>query len=952
ITTDPNAMNTSGRFQGGGSRPSVNGNREQTNNFMLDGTDVNDSIDNRIGYQPNVDALEEVKIVTGNGSSEWGNAGGAIVNMTIKSGTNDFKGNAFWFLRNNQLDANGFFRNRNNLPRLPFKRNIGGGTLGGPIRKNVMFFFMDYEGTWQRTSGPASASVAPAAWRTGDLSDFLVKLNQQIRDPLTGPTLATRTPFPNNQIPQSRFSPVARTLYSSPALYPLPNQTGVGALGVSGNYVSGTASKLDNNQADIKWDYRPTDKDGIMARFSIGRYSSLGSRNPLPVQMTSGTNGPTHSAVTSWTRTFSPTLVSEARLSFSRVRIDDLTVDWSGQLGSDGNARFGIPGGQPIPGLSSVAVGGGLTGIGSGGVISNTADNKYQFFENLTYQTGRHLIKMGGSIMRMQQNRYYSGNNGVLGLFRHDGTYSGVDHGDFLLNALASKGRGAVAGMWGHRSWRNALFVQDDWKLTKTFTVNLGMRWEYTSPLVEVADRMVNLDVFTGQVKYAGKDGNSRALYDPYYKQFMPRIGFAWNPMNRMVIRAGYALSSFMEGTGANLRMPLNPPFFVESDFAYDPRVPGDIRVGFSDIVTQNVTLDMPRPPGVTAPQLQARAWQEKLRPQFTQQWNFTTEFQVTSTLSMTAGYVGQKGTQLVAPVEGNEPFAGTGPFTTWANLNDRRPLRFTNPNVSNVPYTSSPSTMDYHSLQVSARKRFSSGLEFLSAYTWSKSLTDNLGYYGGGATAGEGAYWQNPRDRRGNRGPAFFDARHNLTFGGSYDLPVGQKRQFGSGMNKALDMVVGGWNIGYMMAMRSGFPVTILNGVNNTGRGVRGNIRPNYYRPLSIQGAQTVDNWFGTGQTFCAAGVDNGTCAYGQPANGEFGSGGTGTERAPGFFNLDFSIGKKFAVTERNYLEFRAEMFNGLNHVNWSVPGRSITSPATFGLITSQVGNARNIQFGLKYFF
>ena len=195
ISTSPNAMNTSGRYQGSGSRPQVNGNREQTNNFLLDGADNNDSIDNRIGYQPNVDALQEVRVITGNGSSEFGNVGGAIVNTTLKSGTNEFHGNVFEFLRNDKLDANGFFANRAGNKKRALRRNIFGGTFGGPVIKNRAFFFVDYEGTQQRDSGPANASVAPAAWRTGDLTDFQTKSGLTVKDPTTG------LPFPGNIIP-------------------------------------------------------------------------------------------------------------------------------------------------------------------------------------------------------------------------------------------------------------------------------------------------------------------------------------------------------------------------------------------------------------------------------------------------------------------------------------------------------------------------------------------------------------------------------------------------------------------------------------------------------------------------------------------------------------------------------------------------------------------------------
>jgi len=950
VSPQPDAMNS--RF---GARPYVNGNREQTNNFMLDGVDVNDSIDNRVGYSPNVDALEEVKVLTGNAAADYGNSGGATVMMSIKSGTNQFHGNVFEFLQNNKLNANGFFRNRNvsTATRTGSKRNIFGGTLGGPIQKNKLFFFVDYEGSLQRADGPATASVAPQAWRNGDLSQFP---NPQITDPTNG------QPFAGKQIPVSRFNPVARFLFSNPTLYPLPTQAGTGPLGIGGNYAGGSASKTDNHQADAKVDFRPTDKDSLMARWSIGRYDSAGSRAALPVNMTSGQAGPTTSWVANWNRTMSPSIVNEARFSFSRIQIDDVAVDWSGQLGADGNQKFGIPGGQPIAGLSSVGLGSGLTGIGSGASISNTVDKKFIIYDNLTWQKGKHLLKMGTQLMKYNQDRYYAGNNGALGVFRYTGVYTGLDFADFLTDSLNGKGRGAVADPWGHRFWRTALFFQDDFKVSQTFTLNIGMRWEYMQPIYEKDNRQINVDTFAGTlVRTGGEYGN--ALYNGYKKQYMPRIGFAWTPeqfKNKLVVRGGYAYQSFMEGTGANLRLPLNPPFFVETDFSYDPRTPGSIRTGFSDVVTANIALDMARPAAAgTTPQLQGRAWDLNLRPQTTGQINFTTEYQFDNSTSIQAGYVGQKGTHLVAPVEANQPLPGTGPFATWTNLNLRRPLINKLPNLGNIARTESSATMDYHSLQVVGRRKFAAGFDFLASYTYGKTLTDNLGYYGSGLTAGEGAYWQNAYDRESNRGPAFFDIRSNFTIAGSWFVPVGKGKKFGSGMSKVADLIVGGWNANYSVATRTGLPITV-RALDLTGQAVRGNVRANRYRTMTInESLRTVDNWFGLptdtaarGAFFCAAGVDNGTCPYGQPAQGTFGTSSIGTERGPGYFSTDLSIGKRFNVTESNYIDFRMELFNAFNNVSWAPPGLTISSPATAGVIGSQVQAPRNIQFGLKYFF
>ncbi|MBI4905640.1 MAG: TonB-dependent receptor [Acidobacteria bacterium] len=955
ISTSPTVMSTSARFQSSGSRPQVNGNREQTNNFLLDGVETGETVGNRIGYQPNVDALEEVKVITGNGGGEYGNVGGASVVMTLKSGTNQFHGNLFEFLRNDKLDANGFFANRSGAKRSAFRRNIFGGTLGGPIKRNKAFFFMDYEGTEQRSSGPAAASVAPQAWRTGNLSQFLT-LNQIVRDPATGTGAATRVPFPGNIIPAARItSPVAAKLFSSPDLYPLPNNTGAGALGVTSNYLASSASKLRNHQADAKADFRLTDKDALSTRWSIGRYEVLGSRAALPTSLTTGTNGPTTSALVNWTHTWSPRLVSESRISYSRTGVADNTIDWSGQLGMDGNSKFGIPGGQPIAGLSGITLGGGLTGIGAGASMADSKQNNYQAQTHFTYQASAHLLKFGGQIFRAQQNHYYSGNNGALGTFTYSGGYSGIDYGDFLLNTLSAKGRGAVTGKWGQRHWRNAVYFQDDWKARRNLTLNLGLRWEYISPLYEVADRQVNINTYTGALIYPGKTEFGRALYKPYRKQFMPTIGFAWTPEafhSKLVVRGGYRFSSFLEGTGANLRLPLNPPFFIESNVNFDAATPGDIRTGFADVIGAG---DLTGPRTGAAPFYQARAWDLDLRPQFTNQYNFTLEYQFAKATSVSAAYVGNRATHLIVPHEANQPLPGTGPFNTWINLNDRRPLAKVLPNVGNIALTESSGTSRYNSLQMMVRSRMSGGLELISSYTFSKTLTDNLGYYGCAAVLSDGAYWQNAYDRHANFGPACFDARHNFSVGGLYNVPLGKGKRFGSGMGKAVDLILGGWSASYFLTAHSGFPVSINAPAaqTNTGQSVRGNVRANYYRKMNI-GTQTVDRFFGPvdATTFCAAGVDNGTCAYGIPALGTFGTGGVGTERAPSFFNFDASLGKKFRVTERQYVDFRMELFNAFNHVSFGPPGRDITAVASFGQITSQVTSPRNIQFGLKYVF
>jgi hypothetical protein len=948
VQTNPSSVNTATRFSG---RAFVNGNREQTNNFLLDGVDVNDSMDNRIGYTPSVDALQEVQVLTGNASSEFGNSAGAVVNMTLRSGTNEYHGTLFEFFRNDNLDANNFFANQNTaLPkdrqRRQFAQNMFGGTFGGKIIQDKLFFFVNYEGTQRRDSGPSLATVAPAEWRRGDLS----RLPQNIVDPATCTFVGgTRTcqPFAGKQIPVSRFAGPARVLMNDTTLYPLPNSTGTGALGILNNYSGSASNFLKNNQGDAKVDWRASEKDQLMFRYSHGFYTDGTARPVLPTSAAGVKEAPTLGAVAAWTRTVTNSIVNDFRYGFTRTVIVDTFSDPFGTQ-AGGNARIGIPGGQLSPGFSSLAPGEGLTGIGTVGILSDGKDNKFHLSETLTWSKGRHFLKFGANGVRYQQNRFYSGNNGALGSFGYTGQFSGSPFTDFLLDQVGSKGRGQGDGRrWGQRHWRFGTFFQDDFRVAQTLTLNLGLRWEYTQPLYEVNDLQANIDVNTGQLLLAGQNGASRALYDPYYKQFMPRVGFAWTPEmfgGKLVVRGAYGITSFLEGTGVNLRLPLNPPFFFESNQNYDLSTgASSAAVGFNDL---------PGFTGVLAGNI--RTWDPDLRPQFTQQRNFTLEYQFTPTLVASAGYVSQRATHTIVARDRNQPLPGPSNVdpSQWVNAQLRRPLYSSLPQVTTTATTESSGTMNYDSLQVSGRKRYSAGVDFNLSYTWSKTLNDALGFFGAGGTQAEGAYWQNAYDRRGNYGPAAWDARHNLTFNSNLELPFGQGRRWGSNFSKPVDLILGGWSIGYVMQARTGFPITIAT-VGNSQQNPRGTQRPNRLRELKVVN-RSINNWFGTDPSAieCAAGVDNGVCAYQRPSLGTFGNAAIGTERGPGFFNVDVSIGKRFAITETQALDFRAEIYNLPNSTMFNPPVRTINTPATFGVISSQANNPRNIQLGLKYIF
>jgi hypothetical protein len=893
----------------------VNGNREQTNNYMFDGVDMNESIDNLVAYQPSPDALAEISVETNNYAADVGNVAGAVISNVMKSGSNVVRGNLFEFYRNSDFDANTWDNNRSSAPKAQRTQHIFGGTIGGPLQKDKWFLFGDYQGTKFNAPGSEPTSVAPDEWRRGDLSS----VNAVIRDPLTG------QPFPGNQIPLGRISPVARAILSNAALYPSPNRS-VG--GVSGNFVGETVTTTDAHQGDARVDWNATAKDKVFGRLSISEYESRNDQRPFALLLGSLTDSPFRNVAFNWNRIFSNRLVNELLVGFNQITIVTQTLDWAG-IG-DANATFGIGGGQPIPGLSQLTLNSGLSTIGAAATDTNTLDRTYQFNDKVTWITGDHTLKIGGQLLHYAQQRFYAGNNGLLGIFSYGGAFTGFPFSDFLLDQVTTKGRGSAADAWTHVHNRIALFLQDDYKVTQALTLNLGMRWAYTQPVVEVDNRQANFSLTTGQeVIAADGDRASRALYNPYYKGFEPRLGLAWRATDALVLRGGYGISQYMEGTGANLRLPLNPPFFFESAVAYDATTGGgSLASGFADL----------RP--LDQPSGQVRAWDPNLRPQFTQQWNVFAEYLLRPSMTANVGYVGHHATNLVTPVEGNQPLPGVGDPATWAPLQNRRPLFATAPLITNISTTASRGRSNYNGLQTSLRQRATHGLEYLASYTLGSAKANQLGYYGsGGFTASEGTYWMNAYDPEANYGPAFFDVRHNFVLSANYALPYGRDSS-GSTVTSAL---LGGWVVAGIFQARSGFPITVLDGRGSSLQAVRGGERPNCVgNPVPAN--QTLDQWLDIN-------------AFARAAPGTWGNCGVGIARAPGYQNLDVTLSKRFAVGGPRYAELRAEMFNVLNRANFRAPGRDINTPNTFGLITSTlssatVSTARQGELVLKFYF
>ena len=905
-------------------RPFVNGNREQTNNFTVDGLDVNETIDNRVAYQPIPDAIAEISVETNNYAADVGNVGGAVISNVIKSGTNSFRGNVFEFYRNSDFDANTWENNRSGAPKQERTQHIYGGTFGGRLVPNKVFFFGDYQGSRQDAPGFGTASVAPEAWRRGDLSSVSVA----IRDPRTG------LPFPGNQIPLDRISATARAILNDPANYPLPNRTVPG--GITGNFVGPTLLQIRAHQGDVRIDWNGSDNDRFFGRYSFALYEDRRDEQPFPLVLTTRNDQPFHNLAFNWNRVFGSSLISEALVGYSRTGVVAETFDWAG-VGA-ANALYSIGGGQPIDGLSEIRWGSGLTSPGLAGVDSDTLAKTYQFNEKVTWVKGRHSIKFGGQLLHYNQQRFYAGNNGLLGFITYNGTYSGFAFSDFLLDLVSNKGRGGgdPQDPWTHIQNRLSVFAQDDFKVLRNLTVNLGLRWAYTSPLVEEDNRQTNFDLVTGQQIFAEDGGlKQRALYNPYYKGFEPRLGAAWSATDRLVVRGGYGITQFMEGTGANLRLPLNPPFFFESAVNYDTTTgAGTARTGFAELI-----------PGTT-PSGNVRAYDPDLRPQFSQQWNGFVEYRLTSAMSAQVGYVGHHAEHLVTPVEGNQALPGVGDPSTWAPKPQRRPLFGALPLVTTIATTAARSGSRYNAMQASVRQRASDGIEFLASYTLGKTRTNNRGFYGvfggtglqGVTSATEGAYWQNTYDPEAEWGPAFHDVRHNFVFSSTYELPFGQGRSIGSGWSSPVNAILGNWRVSGIFQARTGLPITVVDGRARSLQGERGSERPNCVgdpHPAD----QSIDRWLDIN-------------AFQAVPLGTFGNCPVGVARAPGYTNLDVMFSKRVEAGSSRYGEFRVEIFNALNKASFGPPARDISDPNNFGRITSTISAPRVIELVFKFYF
>ncbi len=494
------------------------------------------------------------------------------------------------------------------------------------------------------------------------------------------------------------------------------------------------------------------------------------------------------------------------------------------------------------------------------------------------------------------------------------------------------------------------------------------MRWEYDQPILEVNNKQANLNVATKTVVLAGQNGNSRALYNGVWTNFMPRLGFAWNATPKTVLRGGYGITTYFEGTGANLRLNFNYPF--QNGFTATAAIPSSTSSGApfntsQGFGTPNLSCNITT--STTPCTTTIRAWDMNIKPMFLQEFNLTAEYQISRTASLTGGYLGETGQHLVTAGAGNalpapcfvggvptDPTSAAGAAacpTPYANLVGQG---------GSVVFTNSNAMENYNSLQSTFRQRLSKGLEFTANYTWAKALTNSTGFFGAQGINGQSAYAQNYYDNHSEYGPTAQDVRHNLNGYLHYSLPVGRGQMFGSSMNRFLDEAVCGWNVAMTAIVYTGFPVNMS--ATNVSDSKNNSERANYLRPMRHVG-RTANQWFGTdpSATPCTPstpgvvptplGPDNGTCAYTQPNPGTFGTARVDSERAPGYQAADASVFKNFAITESQHISFRADAANVFNITSLGNPTNN-TQSATFGQITNSRSQPRQLQLSAKYVF
>ncbi|MDX1979717.1 MAG: TonB-dependent receptor [Bryobacteraceae bacterium] len=922
-----------------------NGNREGSNNFLYDGVDNNERLIQLIVLRPAIESIREFKVQTNMYSADVGRNSGAVVDVVTKSGTNDFHGSAFEFLRNSGLDARSFF-NTKGTPFPPFRYNQYGFSFGGPVLipklyngKNRTFFFVDWEGYRRNTVQSSLRSVATTKIRQGDFSDEV-----PIFDPATQRADATaatgirRSQFPGNVIPRSRWDlPTGRLL----AAYPLPT---------NGNRINNYLANLNLtqnwDQGDVRVDHQFTPNDSFFARWSI-QHTTTSAPDTFPATAIDGLPkpvgvgnedsfagpafNPVQHVVASYTKVISPRLVNDFRVGFNRFVLDYTGEGYEAGGPNLGNL-IGIPNANshplhtllPIINLATYA------GLGhSRSLPIFRRSNTFQYIDNMTFTTGKHTLKFGGDVRRRQITEYQTNRgNGRFNFSRGftteigSGAATGNELASFLLGYAGFIEQDFTLAWVGARGIESGVYFADDWRATRRLTLNLGLRWDYYSPFSEVANRWANFDAATATVKIAGVDGvDSRAGIERDFGNWAPRFGFAYQMAKSTVLRGGYGLFYNPNGNGgALLRLQRHIPFGpiwnqTNPDTTLGRRVsdgfpaPPDINFESAKNPTGGVVGVFPG-----------------YKSSYAQQFNLGLQHEIAPwQMIFKASMVGNLGRRLGTTIDLNQAVPGAGA------VNPRRPFFAVRPGLAGISYAVSDGLSSYLSGQLSVEKRMSKGLQVLFGYTWGHAIDDVGTEFGGGTGTP-----QDIRNRRADRGNSAFDIRHRATISYTYRLP------FGKGMSwinqgGVANVILGGWQTNGVVIMQTGLPFTVGHAGANTGGA--GGSRANFVRDATLPSDQrSLQRWFDI-------------TAFATPALYTFGNLGRNTLYGPGRWNYDMSLFKDFSIRERLIVQFRAEAFNVFNHPQFGQPNSTIGAGGV-GSITSTVGNPRQLQLALRVQF
>jgi Carboxypeptidase regulatory-like domain len=934
----PGVLNTTPRlasvnFKGA---MNVNGNRTFNNVFLLDGVD-NISYSNSFRgenvqlVQPSIEALQEFKIQTNAYSAEYGRSSGAIVNATIKSGTNSLRGSVYEFLRNDKFDASNFFSNALGQPKPKRERNQFGGAAGGPLVKNRTFWFADYEGLRDKEGVPRVRLVPTTAEKAGLFSSVVVD-----------PFAPGRPPFPQNAqgqfvIPQDRWDPVGAAIVR---LIPDANATAGG----QPIYASSPVTDTRQDQFDVRLDHQVASNLSIFGRYSF--VDTLTFRPaPLP-ELAEGSFNDAFGAndnrsqglALGATWTISPTIVGDIRLGMSRGDYYTRPPNF----GIDGPAAIGLKG---VP--NDPAIMGGVPKVniqGFDAVGRHTSTPQFQtprtFNPRATFTAirGSHTMKFGGEYLAVSTR--INDLNATIGRMNFENRFTNRAVGDLLLGLPSQLALTSYTVMDQGQKMQ-FYFVQDDYRISNRLTANLGLRYEFATPPVEKDNQFANFDPATGTMMFA-KDGSlfERALIHPDRNNFAPRIGFAYTPAKRVVVRGGYGI--FYTHTvrqGREGLLGFNPPYLVDN--LLQTSVSGAAAV--ASAAPFRLVNGYPSgllDPGSLAPTVMRRAQDSNQRTPYVQQYNIGAQYELGHDLLLDVAFVGNKGTKLPGFRNLNQRAVitnGDGSQSAGA-----RPY----PTFGDIQWMENRVNSTYRSLQTKLEKRFSKGLSALVSYTWGQALAgapDHISTSGGGPGFDTGVF-REPQDGnnlRAEYGPTEFDVRHRFVASYVWELPFGSGRHFGRNWSGPMDVVFGGWQLTGINTVQSGLALSAtLAGSSVLNIGGERRARPNLIgNPVLPESQRTLTRYFNT-DAFAAF-------APGQQA---FGNAGIGIMRGPGYVNADFTLAKNFPIGDRRSVQFRTEFFNAFNHANFGPPNLQRDSSGFGQILTA--ANARIIQFGLKFYF